>query len=100
MPDFGDAFEILTDPDTYTDQVAMGAVGYAAPHVLDNLAGRVAGGMDVPDEAAGLGTIALAEVTGAMGYKREVQAGAGVYTGEAVMRRVGVWDTVVNLGGA
>jgi hypothetical protein len=97
MAEFGDATDVLMDSDTYVEDVGAGFAGYAAPSVVDNLLDRTIG-MDVPDEAAGLAVIVLAEMYGGA-YKRPMQAGAGAYTGEAFASRVGIRDTVVNLGG-
>jgi hypothetical protein len=94
--EFDDAFSVLAETSTYTEMVGAGTAGYMAPYVVDNLADRFAP-IDVPDEACGLAVIAGAEVAD-VPYKRPMQFGAGVYTGERAAERVDVKDTIVSVG--
>jgi hypothetical protein len=94
--EFGDAFDVLADSGTYVEMVGAGTAGYMGSHVVNNLAERYAP-MDVPDEASGLAVIAGAEVAG-VPYKRPMQFGAGVYTGEKAAERVGIRETIVSVG--
>jgi hypothetical protein len=96
--EFSDATDVLMDSDTYVEDVGAAGAGFMLPFVVDNLADRFLG-IDVPDEAAGLAVIALAEMYGG-DYKMAMQAGAGAYTFNAAAQRVGIRDTVVNFGGA
>jgi len=89
------AMNTLTDADTY-EQAGVAFAGYAAPSIIDNLADRFLG-FDAPDEVAGLVAIVLAAAYGG-DYSRPLMAGAGVYTAESAAERVGVRDTIVNLG--
>jgi hypothetical protein len=98
MAELSESFDVLMDRETYTTAIA-GLAGYMAGYVARNLVENRAS-IDVPDEAYGLGVIALTEVTGAAGYKRPVQTGAGVHSAEMFADRVGVRDTVMALGGA
>jgi hypothetical protein len=87
----------LTDSDTYVEDVGAAGVGFMAPYVVDNLFDRITG-TDIPDEVAGLVVLALAAGYGG-DYAEPMMAGAGAYTFNAAARRVGVRDTIVNVGG-
>jgi len=54
-------------------------------------------GIDIPDEAEGILTMGLAAGYGGS-YSMPLMAGAGAYTFESAAERVGIKQTVVNLG--
>lgn len=87
--------DTVMDAGTYETVAAAGA-GYMAPFVLDNLVSGLIG-FDVPDEAEGLLVMGLAAGYGGQ-YQQPLMAGAGAFTFEAAAERVGIKQTVVNLG--
>ncbi|WP_436924963.1 hypothetical protein [Halosimplex amylolyticum] len=94
MPEIGDAFDALMDPEVYT-QAAAGFAGYAGAEVAQNL---IEPHFDAPDEAYGLvvvGTTAAVDVP----YGTAIGIGGGAHTVEAAAERVGVRETIVNIGG-
>lgn len=94
--EFGDAFTVLSDTSTYIEMVGAAGAGYMASSITANLAERIAPA-DLPDEANGLAVIALAEVAD-VPYAEAMQFGGGVYTADALARRVGVKETITSIG--
>jgi hypothetical protein len=92
--EFNDSVGVLTDSETYMMAGAAGA-GYMGAGIAKNV---IDSRFDAPDEVYGLVVIALAEMTGAAGYKMAVQAGAGAHTAEAAADRLNVRDTIASLG--
>jgi hypothetical protein len=85
----------LMDGEMYADVAAAGA-GYMVPFIAENAAERYSP-VDIPSEAVGILTAAALMVY-APGYQKELGLGAGVYAVERGAERVGIKDTVVNLG--
>lgn len=96
MDQIEDAFGTLADTDHWEEAVGVLA-GFLAPTVLHNVvSGRM--GMEVPDEAYGVGIIALASFSPM--YAREMQVGGGVYVADKALERFGLKSTITNLGGS
>lgn len=82
------------DPETFAN-AAAGFGGYAGAEVAQNL---IEPHFDAPDEAYGLvvvGTTAAVDVP----YGSAMAIGGGAHAVEQAADRVGVRDTIVNLGG-
>lgn len=86
---------VLTDGGMYADVAAAGT-GYMVPFIAENFAERYVP-IDIPSEAVGILTAALLMVY-APSYEKELGLGAGVYAVETGADRVGIKETVVNLG--
>lgn len=94
MPEIGDAFDALMDPDTFV-QAAAGFSGYAGAEIAQNL---IEPHFDAPNEAYGLvvvGTTAAVDVP----YGTAVGIGGGAHAVEQAADRLNVRSTIVNLGG-
>jgi len=85
----------LMDGGMYADVAAAGA-GYMVPFVAENVVERYVP-LDIPSEAVGILTAAALMIY-APSYEKELGLGAGVYAVETGAERVGIKDTVVNLG--
>jgi hypothetical protein len=96
MPmDYSDAIESITDDDTWMD-AGFVAGGYLVPAIGGSaLEGMV--GVDLPDELYGIGGMAASEMV--VG-ERMATVGSGLYVVDSLAQRLGVKDSVSNLGGA
>jgi len=89
-------FEMLADPEMWTDVAAIGA-GYMGSTVAQSiLEGRMP--FDAPNELYGAG-VAFGGFYVDAEYSNKVAMGGGLYTLDAFAQRVGLKSTVTNLGG-
>lgn len=88
MPEFEQAFEELSDTDTWYN-VALTAGGYMGSELVKNtIEGRV--GVEVPDEAYGVVVIAVGAAMLDGQESRQVIVGGGLNTISALAQRLGV----------
>jgi hypothetical protein len=92
MLDFDGAFDALADDGFWID-AAMVFGGFIAPEVLGNVVEGV--GPDVPNELYGIAVAAGSEM---VIEERMVTVGAGIHTLDTLATRLGIKNTVTNLG--
>lgn len=89
-----DAFGVVADTGTWEDASAVLA-GFLAPTVARNVL-EPNTGMDLPDEVYGLLVVAGGQFSPAYGNK--LALGGATYTADKVLQRVGLKQTVTQLG--
>ncbi|WP_336001448.1 hypothetical protein [Halorientalis halophila] len=96
MPELADSFDALTDEDTVARSAAV-AGGYLGSSMAQSTL-EGAAPFDVPNELFGVAVGGLGYAYAPM-YGEEILMGGVVYTLDAAAQRVGVKQSVTNLGG-
>jgi hypothetical protein len=95
MPDLSEAWQTVASVDNW-ESVAAATGGFLAPSVVRNIV-EPRSPWDVPDELYGVAVMAGASY--APMYGREMAVGGGLYTADKALERIGLKQTVTNLGG-
>ena len=96
MPELQSQFETLLDTEEWLQIVAVFAAflaGTVARNVIEPNSP-----FDLPDELYGL--LVMFGASYSPSYTREIQIGGGLYTADKFAERMGVKQTVTDLGGA
>lgn len=95
MTDLSQSFEQVADFDMWETAAATTA-GFMVPHIIANVVESRAG-FDLPNEVYGIAVVAAGQM--APMYGAELSMGGGIYSVDAAAQRVGLKETVTNMGG-
>ncbi|MFC7140029.1 hypothetical protein ACFQMA_09305 [Halosimplex aquaticum] len=98
MAEYGDAFDVLADSDTWM-KIGVAAGAFAGATVGRNVIEQRFGYTQVPDEAYGLGTVAGSAMFLDGDMSKFAIVGGGLHTVEALARRFNIKQRVENAGG-